>query len=331
MKRYVFFTVVLVVLFAIYLTYQFQESMHTLVFFGINVTLPIALWVILPMLAVSFFSILHLAFYGFKNFLSSKAIAKDKLAFSKIAKSALLKQEFEGKYKTDLFALPEKMLSLLSKPSEGESLEDEELKNICSILVELENGEVVNLKPYKLSKDNPLVIKNAFNQLKKDPKSASEVIKTCSNMESELGKAAFDALVQNASYTEIKRHNIPLNADQAITLLKRHIEQDDTLFMADKDIEELLSSSELSESEYVQSAKVLKKKLNPEFLVSIYEKIYNEHSQAVKAYVYVLFELQMLDKAREVLANMDEEDAQAFNSYLFLRDNGRKTDIAYFI
>ncbi|PID47190.1 MAG: hypothetical protein CR967_05410 [Proteobacteria bacterium] len=331
-KRYVFFVVVLIVLFAIYTVYQFQDATYTLAFFGINVTLPIVAWLLLPPVILAILSILHLMFYSMKVYMANRSLAKDYKSFVAASKASLLGKDYKAKFKTKWFKLPNDMLKAMRSSKEGVAkLEDEGLKKVCEDISGVEGEECIDLKSYKLQKDNPLFVQNQLNQLSKDPKMASKILKNCSSLDSELCKKAFDVLVDNASYTEIRRYNLPISPKHLFIILKRNISEEDNLFINDNEIDGFINSVQMNEKEYIELAKIIKDKLNPETIVAMFENLFKKDVAAGKAYIYTLFELQMLDRAREVLENSEEGEFELLKAYLFLRDNWKSIDIEYFL
>lgn len=326
-KRYILFSVVLVVALGLYV-YSFQGGSYMLEFFGIPITLPIAAWVILPVVLVIIFSAIHMMYYSMRVFMANRALGKDYETFIESSKAILLGEKFQPKFKTEWFKLPNEMLTAIASPKDGvQKLNNEPLRDICSNIVHIKDGEYIDIKQYKLSKENPLILKNRLNELNSNPKIASDILRSCSDLESPLCAKAFELLLQNASYTEIRKFNFPLNAKHLLILLKRYEDVEDDIYMNEDDVGALMAKVPMSKDEYVEAARLLKRKMNPDNLVAIFDEIYNNNSEAGKGYLYVLFELQMLDRAREILQNSEEEEFKEFRAYLFLRDNGQNTDL----
>ncbi len=326
-KKYILFSIVLIALCGLYV-FTFQDGSYSIEFFGVPIILKIAIWVVLPMALLAILSVFHLAFYYAKIAMQNRAIARDYELFVKASKQALLGKEFEPKYKTKWFLVANDMLTALKDAKQGsQKLENEELKKICQDIADINENKCVNIKPYKLDSDNPLVIKNRLNELSENPKAAQEILKNCKSLDDDLCKKAFEVVVNTASYTEIKRYELPLSPEDISVILKRNINKEDDLYINEGDIDNLINEVKMSQDEYLQIAKILKKDINPDTLVTMFEKMFHKDNNAGKAYIYILFELQMLDKAREVLQNTDESEYQEFRTYLFLRDKGQNIDM----
>ncbi len=330
-KKYLLSSIVLIALCGLYV-FTFQDGNYSIEFFGVLVSLKIAIWVILPMVILALFSTAHLVFYYFKITMQNRALAKDYETFLKMSKRALLGKEIESNYKTKWFLDAHDMLIALKDAKKGhEVLKNEVLKKVCKDISDIENGECVNLRSYKLEQTNPLVIQNRLNELDKNPKIAGEILKNCDTLDDELCKKAFDVIINTASYTEIKRYTFPLTPKDVAVILKRNINKEDDLYINEADIDALINDVDMDQNDYMQIAKILKQEINPSTLVAMFEKIYHKENIAGKAYLYILFELQMIDKAREILQASDENEYEDFKAYLFLRDNEQNPDIKLLI
>jgi len=96
-------------------------------------------------------------------------------------------------------------------------------------------------------------------------------------------------------------------------------------------LEELLKSDTLRKKGLVKAAQILKKKLSPDGVIALFEKLYNVRAEASDAFLYLLFELQMIDRAREILENSEADDFKEFKLLLFLRDHGKHCETSFFI
>ncbi|MBE0494902.1 MAG: fatty-acid--CoA ligase [Campylobacterales bacterium] len=331
-KRYILLSLVFIVAVGLYV-FSFEGAQLSREFFGLSVTLPVALWVIIPSIALVLASVVHMVFYYAKAGLQERARKKDYEHFIDAAKASLLGEESHVGFKSHWFKLPAELLSRMTlKPdATAEGIEDEELRTVAEVVVRVRQGEVVELKKYKLRQDNPLVMLNKLNQLNTNPKLASEFLKNCVLDETQLCIKAFEVLLQSASYAEIKRLGRPLDETMILDLLRRHADGDDALHMEEIECEALLASPALSKQGLIKAAKILLPILNPDAVVLLFEKLYNARVEACDAFLYVLFELQMIDRVREVLENSDKDDLVKFKLLLFLRDHGKHCDTSLFV
>jgi len=331
-KRYILLSLVFVVAVGLYV-FSFEGTQLNRAFFGVDVTLPVALWVIIPLILLMVASAVHMSFYYAKAGLQERARKKDYEQFIQAAKASLLEEEASVAFKTQWFTLPAALFSrtTLKPNSDAQGIENEELAAVIDTVARIHQGEVVELKKYKLRQDNPLVMRNKLNQLKENPRLASEFLKSCVLDETPLCKQAFKTLLKTGSYAEIKRFGRVLDEEMILDLLHRYADKEDALAMDEAELEVLLSDPVLSKQGLIEAAKTLQSVLNPDALVALFEKLYNGRIEACDAFLYVLFELQMIDRAREVLENSDEEDLIKFKLLLFLKDHGKHCDTSLFV
>ncbi|MCD8476964.1 MAG: hypothetical protein LRY68_02740 [Sulfurospirillum sp.] len=92
-------------------------------------------------------------------------------------------------------------------------------------------------------------------------------------------------------------------------MMERYLNSDDSFDMDVKSIEEMLEQLNAERTDYLELARKIKGKLSPDSLIALFEKMYNAKGiVAADAYLYVLYDLQMIDKIREILLNSDPEE-----------------------
>lgn len=331
-KRYFLVSLIYMLATGLYV-YSFNGESYTLEFFGLAMTLPVAFWIVLPVFVLCVASMGHLVFYNFKDFLYKRAWKKDSEVFHEEAKNRILGEQGTASYKTEGFKFAGKMLQAMKfDPSLPSSFIEEDVAAASAVAISIANGNYEDLKKYKLSKENPLVVQNSINRLKVEPKYAFEVLKNCKELESDLCKKAYEALLGFASFNEIKRYSFPIDKYAFSRMMERYLNSDDSFEMDIKSIEEILEQLNADRIDYVELARKIKVKFSPDSLIALFEKLYNSKGTvAADAYLYVLYDLQMIDKIREILLNSDPEEFVKFKTLLFLRDNGKSINIDTFL
>jgi len=280
------------------LTYINTDSSTTFNIFGINLTLYNAVWTMLFLSVFYIFSLIYFAIIKYKNFAFEKNIHKDKINIIKNIENRIL---FKNK------TLPVKIMKDLEEFIEMiEGLEIKPKKsNIFPFMEDLEklqNGEVVDLKNYKFSQDNPWVIKNLENRLNsEDLEAAKEALKIES-----LKEKALKVISKKAPINEILANNYPISKETILNNLDN------------PRIKELIEKSNLKNDEYIEIAKTLylKEEHNPENVLNLFEN-------KTVPYVYLLIKYEMLDKARELAK---ENELKFFEYYLDLKEKNIKLD-----
>ena len=72
------------------LTYSLNSSDFTLELLGQAVTLPVAVWVALPVAVLALLALLHIAYHGYAFYRYKKWIKKDSQLYKDLAKETLL-------------------------------------------------------------------------------------------------------------------------------------------------------------------------------------------------------------------------------------------------
>jgi hypothetical protein len=312
--------------------YSFNGDSFTIELLGLSATLPVAIWAIIPIFTLIVASVLHMSFYYIVQLMEARSLKKDYESFLKFTKSVLLNEDAKVEYKTHWFELLTKLLSQmeLKKDALTNEIDSDELKEVIELSNKIYNNEVVELKKYRLRQSNPLVIQNRLNSFSKNYKFAIEALEEKPDSSSKLFQAARDVVLKQGTFEEIERL-LELNTDESLTLFKRFIDNNDSLHMENDALEKTLLNSNFNKKDFTEAAKILKEKLTPDGLLALFERVYGIKPEASEAYLYILFELQMIDKAKEILYNSDAEEFEEFKLLLFLRDQGKQygTDLFF--
>ncbi len=331
LKKYILFAIIFIVAVGAYV-YSFNGDTYTLTFFGVPVSLKIAVWVILPSAILAVASVFHMLFYSFKNYLIQRNLQKDYKSYLQYVKQHMFGNDINMNFVTKWYDLPSKVLKHFNFDASKDAgdIDNEELKEIIDTLNKIESGEVVSLKKFKLSSDNYFVKKNILNKLAKDEKEAENILKNCEDKDSEICKKAFEVYCQYANFNDIKKQDFDISRELFDKLIKRFEENKDNFAINAQDIKEQLNKYNLNKIDFLHYAKKFKKLLNPEAILSIFETLSNEKEEALQAYLYLLFEFQMIDKIREVLSSLSEKECEKFRYILDLKDCGKNFDVDIF-
>ncbi|WP_096030178.1 hypothetical protein [Campylobacter lanienae] len=309
--------------------FSFVNQNYALNILGYSLDIPIATWVVLPLILFAILALFHMSYYGFKIYLEGRAMRNDAQIYNVLAKEIYLGLESNKDFKTDLFNASSEVTKSLSpwlnlgKPN----FENSDLKAAYEICFEVKNGKVCDLKKFKLLKTNPLYIQNEKNKIKADYKYAITIL---SNKETndELISVASKALVENATFLELSKFNPTYTNSDIFILIDRYV--DDKFEISTNDIFATISKVKFTQNEYIQIAKILKAKIDPDLLISMFERLKNEEQLALEAYLYLLYDFGMIDRLREIIASENNE-FERIETLLFLRDHGKisKADLFY--
>ena len=332
LKKYISFGLMLLIVMGI-VVYSFIGDFYSFSVAGITIKLPIAVWVILPALLMYLFTVFHLMFYGTLGFAKMRKIKNDGETLLQNSKNALLGKMVETKYKTDIFKLPGAILPLLNvdpKRYADHRVYDDGIQDILDVKRKINEGEVVDLSSFSLKEDNALILKNYENRLKTDKNYAQIILKSSSD--EKLRQHAHLALASFASIDEISRYDVKPTKELFNTLIDRVNAKENALEFPDEAIVVYVKELDFVSEDFIGLAKKLKTKLNPDRLMLLFERLAHEFPlEASESYLYVMFELQMMDNARDFLENSSDGEYDKFKYMMYLKDNGKIFDTELFI
>lgn len=117
---------------------------------------------------------------------------------------------FSKKFHTDNFDLAASVTDYLSpyKDELKAAIKDDELLEIASTVERVNSGEVADLKRFRLTKENPLNLKNEINKVEKLKEHYLEVLKNKDTYPACVSEAAYKKLILEGDYANIKRYSL---------------------------------------------------------------------------------------------------------------------------
>ncbi len=331
-KKYLLFGLVLVIATGLYV-YSLTDATYSLTVAGITIpSLPIAVWVVLPMAILYIFTIIHLMFYGTLGFFRLKKIKNDAIKFLENEKRALLgKKISNNEYKSEIFKLPGKVLPLLNidpKRYSGYRIHDDGIEDILEAKQKVYEGNVLDLSKFGLQPDNALMIKNYENMLRVDKSYAATILKKCKD--EELLKKASVAMAEYSPISELQKYNVKMTKEILYKLIDRIGEKDFEL--SNDKILDYSEELNFDSHDLIELVKKLKDKLSPDERVKFAIQLIAKFPEnGADAYLYTMFDLQMIDKVRDFLDNSGKKEYTKYKHLLFLKDNGKNFDIDMFV
>lgn len=319
---YTLASIVLMSIIGIYI-YTVNPSDYSLTFSGIPVALPIAVWVVIPMFLLMVASILHMMFYGTKNFFRFKKWEKDSNNLNNALYWSLLNEPKAHKFNLPNLKETASVLQVSHLKVDGtvEGVSDK-IQSALNIISELEHGKCVDFKEKKLARvlsdDNPLMIKNHLNCLDQDEAFVEEVLQQKEKYTKEVFDKALSIFSNNTTFYKARKYSTVFDRENFITLISRVTRDDDlglTLAILDEFIKDL--SAELKCSDFLYIADVTKKQLSPDENLQLFKGYDGKYPKAKTAYLYLLFDYEMVDKAGDYL---EEHDADEFIRFRALYD-----------
>ncbi len=314
--------------------YTINPNNYSINQFGLSITMPIAVWIILPMLALMFASVVHMMFYGTKNFFKFKKWEKDTASLDDALYWSLLNEPKAHKFNLPILKQTASLLSVSCVKVDG-AVDDisDKLRGALTLVTEINRGEYVDLKARKLdkvlSKENPLVVKNLMNRLEKDEAFAEEVLQSKESYSEKIFNEALKKYSQKASFLDAQKYANLYTKESFFILLSRIEKRDSSLGLTKEILDKFIIAleSKLGCGDYLRIATLMMSELSPDENLKLWREYEGKYSDAQIAYLYLLFDYEMIDKAGEYLAEHDENDFKRFRALYDLKKEHKKYKI----
>jgi len=283
---------------------------------GINFNFPIAVWVILPMLLLLIFTVIHMFYYGVRSYFRKKKWQHDADTLEDALYWSLVNEPKEQKYMVDEI---KQSAGILSKAKldmvDGVEGISERLAKIVNILNKIKNGEYVDLKENKLAKvfneGNPHLIRNRLNRLHNDPEFVEEVMKSSSKFSEQVRSEALTIFASKETFFKARKYAKIFDVESFMVMLNRAAEDEEMGLTVDI-LNDFVEGLKLKCVDFVRIAKVTKKIFSPDQNLALFKSYQKENPKAQNAYLYLLFEYELLD---EIANYFEEHEEYEFVKY----------------
>ena len=339
LKRYTIaaFILMLIVGWYVYAYIPGAQSSISVPFFGVNLPpVNIALLVVLPMFILYVASVAHMAFYSMLGGFRLKKYDKDyhKL-IDALCDAFLSKEDRYHEFKTDRYRLLGKVVDnskIFPQTEKLLDIENEKLKTIIELIHKVKQGEVVNLKKFNLPPTNPLVMQNNINRYKSGELSAEEILINAKNYDQNFLKEVFKDFVKEANGEKIMKYYKDFITKEALeTIIKRVASDENGVDLSAEDLVELISSVHPTRDEYIKYSKMLGKGVMPEMRLKVFELLSEKDEEAIPAYLYTAFDLEMIELADEILESSSPDEYKNFRAYKALKECNKNYNIDLFV
>ncbi len=310
------------------LTYTINPNNYIVEMMGINFNFPIALWVVLPAVVLFLFTILHMVVYGLKNYFQLKKWQKDASTLDDALYWSLVQEPKEQHYAVseirDSALILKKSTLEVSDHVEGLN---PRLSKVVNLIQKIKNGEYIDLKEEKMAKvfneGNPILIQNRLNRLDHDEKFVEEVMKSADSFSGPVRQKALEIFVQKADFVMARPFAKVFDIKNFYILLDRATEEE-KLGLNREILNEFVAALPLRCRDFVQISDRTKKLFSPTENLELFASYQKENPKAQNAYLYLLFEYEMMDKIAEYLEEQGEKEFMRFRALYDLKRAGKQ-------
>ncbi|MGM0533500.1 MAG: hypothetical protein ACQERK_03280 [Campylobacterota bacterium] len=327
LKLYTIASLVLIIATAVYSYYFFGEEMITHKVYNTEFTLPQYIWVIVPMTVLFIASFLHMLFYGFKIKMQLGRWKKDSMNLVDTLNAALVGKSKNLTIKHEELSQVAKVVkdAVIRVDKEfsdlnGSKLYDNLLKNRS-----IATGTYVQLPKSSYDKDNPLILQNLKNRLQNDEDFSKQVVKNADNYDMSIVEKALRKYAAIAGEKELKNTLEQMPKPAIDTVLERALQK---AIEVDEPMADLLAKK-IERSQVYSYAQVLQTHFYPDTVLAKLESLSREEGMFLPAYVYMLLEFEMIEKAGDILA--ENEGMDNFRAYLDLLECNKRYELKMFL
>lgn len=324
---YIFATFALMVIIAAF-TYTVNPDHYTIELMGINFSFPVAVWIVLPMVLLVIFTLVHMFFYGLKNYFILKKWQKDANTLEDALYWSLVNEPKEQKYGIDVVG---SSASLLGKASLNISDNIEgltpRLTRVVNIIQKIKNGDYVDFKEEKMTKvfnvGNPILTQNRLNRLESDDKFVADVLKSTSEYTEIVKAEALETFARKENFVKAQKYAKVFDNKSFFTMLER-VTEEDNLELTPEILTDFVKALDLSCQDFIKIVSVTKKYFNPEENLTLFRSYQIENPKAQNAYLYLLFEYELLEQVAIYLNEQEENEFIKFRAFYQLKQENTK-------
>jgi hypothetical protein len=315
--------------------YITQESIGIELFGVVLPSLSIAIWVLVPLVVLFIASVLHMSFYSMLGGFKLRKYEKDyDKIIDAIVDAYLNKAERNHSFKTPRYKLLGELLDNTTLFLKGEvtpTTDNDKINDVIKAVDSIKSGEVVDLKSYNLKTVNPLVVQNERNRYKKGDLSSEDILSHSDKYAKELSEEVYTDFVKTASVSSIEKYKEFLTKESLLEILSRINSDENNIEISNESLISLLNNLDLVMRDYIDISMALSHGMIPEQRMKLFEILSNDKEEAMDAYLYTLYDLEMLAPANDVLDISQPDEYQNFKAYRALKECNKHFSIELFI
>ena len=303
--------------------YTINPNNYVVEIMGINFNFPVAVWLILPMLLLLAFTIVHMLFYSLKSYFKLKKWQRDAATLDDALYWSLVNEPKEQKYAITEIASSAALLgkSSLNVLDNVEGLSPR-LAKVLNIINKIKNGEFIDLKEHKMAKvfneGNPLLIQNRLNRLESDEKFVEEVMKSSSSYSDMVRGQALEIFARKETFFKARKYAKIFDVKNFMVMLER-VNHEEEMGLTSEILNDFVSTLKLACSDFVKIADVTKKQFTPDENLALFKQYQTDNPKAQNAYLYLLFEYELLDAVAAYLEEHEESEFVKFRALYELK------------
>lgn len=296
--------------------------------------LPIAVWVVVPMAVLYLASVLHMSVYALMGNMKLRGLNKDHEKMVDALRDGLLgKSDRNHAFKSDAYKLMGKLIdhSIILPYDTLRSVGDERLDEVLELMRDVKEKKKVDIKKFHLANTTSIAIQNNLNRLERSEMSADDVISRSESYGDLVCAKAFESYVKTASVASILKFKRFFTKGSLLDFVHRINSAENGVQITNEELGSLLCDLKLTSDDWIDVSAAMSKNMLPEQRIRLFEMLSEKNDDIMEAYLFTLYDLQMIDTANEILNNTGRDDYAVFKAYRDLKAANKHYDIALFL
>lgn len=334
LKRYTIASLILMILVAV-AAYSIDNEAISFDLIGIHFpNLPVAFWVVVPLIIMYLASLLHMGVYALVGNFKLRRLNKDHEKMIDALRDALLGVgERNYVYKSEPYKLMGKLIdhSLLMPFDTLRSIGNEKIDEVLELMRDVKENKKVDIKKFHLPSTTSIAIQNNLNRLERGEIDADSVLSRPDSYGEIVCAKAYETYVKTASVGSIMKFKHLFTKASLSDFLQRINASENGIQISNEELVALLLSIKLDSNDWIDLSEAMAKNMLPEQRIRLFEMLSEQNDDAMEGYFYTLYDLQMIDTANEILNNTANNDYLIFKAYRDLKKANKHYDIAIFL
>lgn len=334
LKRYTIASIILMILVAM-AVYSIDNGSLSFDLLGMHFpNLPVAFWVVVPLILLYLASVLHMGVYALVGNIKLRRLNKDHEKMIDALRDSLLGvNERNYVYKSDAYKLMGKLIdNALILPYETlRTIGNEKIDEALELMRDVKEKKKVDIKKFHLAANTSIAIQNNLNRFERGEIDADTILSRPEGYGEIVCAKAYESYVKTASVGSVMKFKHFFTKVSILDFVQRINASENGIQISNEELAAVLESLKLQNGDWIDLSEAMSKNMLPEQRIRLFEMLSEHNDEAMEGYLYTLYDLQMIDTANEILNNTASNDYQIFKAYRDLKRANKHYDIAIFL
>ncbi len=334
LKRYSIASLILMILVAA-AVYSIDNESISFDLLGMHFpNLPVAFWVVVPLIIMYLASLLHMGVYALVGNFKLRRLNKDHEKMIDALRDSLLGvHERNYVYKSDAYKLMGKLIdNALILPYETlRIIGNEKIDEALELMRNVKEKKKVDIKKFHLATHTSIMIQNNLNRFERGEIDADSILSRPESYGEIVCAKAYESYVKTASVGSIMKFKHLFTKASLVDFIQRVNADENGIQITNEELVTIFSTLKLHSNDWIDFSAAMSKNMLPEQRIRLFEMLSENNDDAMEGYLYTLYDLQMIDTANEILNNTAHTDYLIFKAYRDLKRANKHYDIAIFL